>query len=149
MYIRAAHEPDEMKEPVTALYCRTAQACEIGIASQVSLLWKYAKENGLGNIAIYSDNGFSGANLDRPALQRLKADVDAGLVGLVLVKDIARISRNFLEAPVFLYGIKRKGVEIRFVMDGFSYDEPPFRIADLCSSVYSYYAKTKKGAKAD
>lgn len=136
VYIRIAKEPDEVKEPVTALYCRTVQACEFEIAEQVAMLREYAKENGHGNIAVYSDNGFNGANLNRPALQRLKADVDAGLVGVLLVKDMSRISRNFLDVPAFLDGVKRKSVKIRFVMDGFGYDEPPIGIADLRSAMY-------------
>ena len=115
----------------TALYCRTAIACDIAIENQIMMLRQYANDNNFGNITVYTDNGYSGSNLDRPALRRLQADVEAGLVGVLLVKDISRISRNFLDVPVFLDGVKRKGVEIRFVMDGISYDELPLGAADL------------------
>lgn len=132
----------------TALYCRAALACDITIENQEAMLRKYANDNNLDNIAVYTDNGYSGANLDRPALLRLQADVEAGLVGVLLVKDISRISRNFMDVLFFLDGVKSKGVEIKFVMDGNGYDELPLGAADLRQALSKYYATLKKGAKA-
>lgn len=44
------------------------------------------------------DNGFSGLNLDHPALCRLDADVQAGTVARVIVKDLSRIAQSFILA---------------------------------------------------
>src|SRR5437764_1376333 len=60
------------------------EAAESYIQSQRSLGWKLITTR-------YDDGGFSGGNLDRPALQQLLADVDAGLVDCVLVYKVDRL----------------------------------------------------------
>src|SRR5690606_18339602 len=45
----------------------------------------------------YDDGGFSGKDLDRPAFQRLLADVDAGKVDVVVVYKVDRLSRSLLD----------------------------------------------------
>src|SRR5580704_1239992 len=45
----------------------------------------------------YDDGGFSGATLDRPALKRLLADIEAGKVDAVLVHKVDRLSRSLLD----------------------------------------------------
>jgi DNA invertase Pin-like site-specific DNA recombinase len=79
---------------LTALYCRSAQKSAMGIEKQECMLRQYAEKHGYGNIAVYVDNGCSGLSLDRPAFTRLQADIAAGLVKTVIVKDIGRISRD-------------------------------------------------------
>ena len=50
-------------------------------------LESYAELHGYGNIRHYTDDGFSGGNFDRPAWKQMVADIEAGKVGTVLVKD--------------------------------------------------------------
>src|SRR5690242_13928612 len=45
----------------------------------------------------YDDGGFTGANMDRPALKRLLADIEAGLVTMVVVYKVDRLSRSLLD----------------------------------------------------
>src|SRR5262249_55440462 len=45
----------------------------------------------------YDDGGYSGGNTDRPALQRLMADIDAGRVNVVVVYKVDRLSRSLLD----------------------------------------------------
>jgi DNA invertase Pin-like site-specific DNA recombinase len=45
----------------------------------------------------YDDGGFTGANLERPAFQRLLADVEAGKVDVVVVYKVDRLSRSLLD----------------------------------------------------
>ena len=66
------------------------EAAESYIQSQRSLGWKLIPTR-------YDDGGFSGGNLDRPALQQLLADVDAGLVDCILVYKVDRLSRSLLD----------------------------------------------------
>ncbi len=66
------------------------EAAESYIQSQRGLGWKLIP-------ARYDDGGFSGGNLDRPALQQLLADVDGGLVDCVLVYKVDRLSRSLLD----------------------------------------------------
>src|SRR6266704_5056145 len=66
------------------------EAAESYIQSQRGLGWKLIATR-------YDDGGFSGGNLDRPALQQLLADVDAGLVDCILVYKVDRLSRSLLD----------------------------------------------------
>lgn len=45
----------------------------------------------------YDDGGFTGGNMDRPALQRLMADIEAGRIDCVVVYKVDRLSRSLLD----------------------------------------------------
>nr|WP_027286176.1 recombinase family protein [Rubritepida flocculans] len=66
------------------------EACEAFIASQRSEGWVLVHDR-------YDDGGVSGGTLDRPALQRLLADIEAGLVDVVVVYKIDRLSRSLMD----------------------------------------------------
>ena len=57
----------------------------------------YAKQNGFTNLRWYTDDGYSGANFQRPGFQSMLADIEAGKVGTVIVKDMSRLGRNYLQ----------------------------------------------------
>lgn len=57
----------------------------------------YARAQGWQTVGTYDDGGFTGANIDRPAFQRLLADVDAGAIDVVLVYKVDRLSRSLLD----------------------------------------------------
>ena len=65
-------------------------ACENYIASQKSEGWLLTRDR-------YDDGGYSGGNMDRPGLQRLLADVRAGLVDIIVVYKIDRLSRSLAD----------------------------------------------------
>ena len=62
------------------------EACEAYIASQRSEGWVATRER-------YDDGGFSGGTLERPGLKQLLADIDDGLIDVVVVYKIDRLSR--------------------------------------------------------
>ena len=51
--------------------------------------------------SVYIDDGFSGANFQRPGFQSMLADIEAGLVGTVIVKDMSRLGRNYLQVGMY------------------------------------------------
>lgn len=55
------------------------------------MLERYCKENGFTNYRFYVDDGYSGTTFDRPDFQRMVADVRAGLVKRVIIKDYCAI----------------------------------------------------------
>ena len=63
------------------------EACESYIASQKCRGWVCLPER-------YDDGGFSGGNMNRPALQKLKADIKAGLVDIIVIYKIDRLTRS-------------------------------------------------------
>jgi site-specific DNA recombinase len=66
------------------------EAAEAYIQSQRDLGWTLVPQH-------YDDGGFTGANLDRPALQALLADVECGQVDCVVVYKVDRLSRSLLD----------------------------------------------------
>ena len=77
---------------ITALYPRLShedmlQGESNSISNQKRILEAYARQNGFSNLKWYTDDGFSGANFQRPGFQSMLADIEAGLVGTVIVKD--------------------------------------------------------------
>src|SRR3954462_4380458 len=66
------------------------EACEAYVASQRAEGWLLVPDR-------YDDGGYSGGTLERPALQRLLADVQAGLVDVVVVYKIDRLSRSLMD----------------------------------------------------
>ena len=148
IYIRFANEPSQENELVTALYCRTAQACDMAIANQEAILRQYAKDNGHGNIAVYSDNGFSDLNLDRPAMRQLKSDAEAGIIGIVLIKDPARVSRNFCDFGDFLDFMYDIGIDVKFSTGDFSLGKPYSAVLKKRQEVYQQFLEQKRRTSA-
>ena len=67
---------------------------------------------------MYVDNGVDGLELDRPALNRLQRDIADGLIGTVIVSNISRVGRNYIEVNNWINSIRRKGVSFTSVQDG-------------------------------
>jgi len=78
----------------------------VSIENQKLMLTKHVNEMGWELKEIYVDDGFSGTNQNRPAFQRMMSDVKQGFINTILIKDLSRLGRNYLEvgnlAEVFL-----------------------------------------------
>lgn len=69
------------------------------ISSQRELVRSYIREHDdMELFDIYVDDGYSGANFDRPEFKRMMADIEAGNVNCVIVKDLSRFGRDYIEA---------------------------------------------------
>lgn len=84
------------------IYCRLSNDDErdgesVSIENQKLLLQRYVRERGWNEIDIYIDDGYSGTNFQRPGVQRLIADAKAGRINVILVKDLSRFGRNYIE----------------------------------------------------
>ncbi len=78
--------------PVTALYCRLSRDGELqgesfSIQNQRRILETYAKEHGFGNLRWFVDDGWSGANFERPAFTEMIEGVENGEIKTVITKD--------------------------------------------------------------
>ena len=81
---------------ITALYERLSRDDDLNgesnsITNQKALLSKYAAEHGFRNIQFFVDDGYSGTNFNRPGFQRMLADIKAGKIKRVVVKDCCAI----------------------------------------------------------
>ena len=104
--IKEENNMNRQSDKITAIYCRLSrddeQAGESNsIVNQKAILKKYAKEQGFRNIQFFVDDGFSGANFNRPEWQRMIAMVEADQIGVLLAKDMSRIGRNYLEVGFY------------------------------------------------
>ena len=70
-------------------------------SAQKAILQKYADENGFRNTAFFVDDGYSGTNFDRPDWQRLMGLVDEGKIGTIIVKDMSRLGRDYLQVGMY------------------------------------------------
>ena len=93
-------------QKITALYERLSRDDDQtgdsnSIVNQKKYLESYAEQRGYANIRHYTDDGWSGGNFERPAWKQLIADIEAGKVAHVLVKDMSRAGRDYLQTGFY------------------------------------------------
>ena len=106
-------------EKITALYCRLSRDDELSgdsnsIVHQKEILSAYAEKCGLGNTRFYVDDGYSGTNFNRPDFLRMMDDVNNGLVGTIIVKDMSRFGRDYIMVGYYTE-IMLPQMDIRFI----------------------------------
>lgn len=94
------------KSKITALYCRLScddqlQGDSNSIIHQKEILKKYADDNGFENTEFFVDDGFSGTNFNRPDWQRLLGKIEDGKIGTIIVKDMSRLGRDYLQVGMY------------------------------------------------
>ena len=89
------------------------ESCAAYIASQKAEGWVPVPDH-------YDDGGFSGGNLERPALKRLLADIEAGLIDVVVVYKIDRLSRSLMDFSKLVEVFDRNDVTFVSVTQSFN-----------------------------
>ena len=102
------------------------------IYNQLAFIKSYAKTMGLEIEKEYIDDGYSGMNFDRPGFEDLKNDIDKGIVGTIITKDMSRLGRNFIETAYYISDYFPK-YNIRYIAinDEFDSDNPNNREQEL------------------
>ena len=96
----------QTEEKITALYERLSRDDDNAgdsnsIVNQKKYLESYAQQRGYTNCRHYTDDGWSGGNFERPAWKQLVADIEAGKVAHVIVKDMSRAGRDYLQTGFY------------------------------------------------
>ena len=91
----------------TALYARLSKedgkyGTSNSISHQMSIMHDYAEANGFENVLEYADDGFSGTNFDRPGFLTMKEDIERGLIGTVIIKDLSRLGRDHIDSGILI-----------------------------------------------
>ena len=92
---------------ITACYERLSQEDRNdgesnSIQNQRKILESYCKNHGYKNVRHYDeDDGYSGTNFNRPGFQRMLADIKAGKISRVIVKDMSRLGRDYLQVGMY------------------------------------------------
>lgn len=93
-------------QKITALYCRLSRDDNLegdsnSIQNQKLILQKYADENGFQNTRFYVDDGYSGANFNRPAFEQMMDDMSNGDIAVIITKDLSALEETNC-TPVFI-----------------------------------------------
>ena len=111
-------------EKITALYERLSHDDELigdsnSVVNQKAMLESYAAQHGFTNLVHYTDDGWSGANFERPSWKQLIADIEAGKIATVLTKDMSRIGRDYLQTGFYTEVLfAQKGVRFIAISNG-------------------------------
>ena len=109
----------QQKEKITALYCRLSQddgreGESNSISNQKEILMNYTRKHGFLHPEFFVDDGISGTTFERPDFQRMQRMVESGEVATVIVKDLSRFGRNYLEVGDYLE-IQYPKLGVRFI----------------------------------
>lgn len=132
---------------ITALYCRVSrddgtEKESNSITNQKRMLSKYAKTNGFKNIKVYEDDGFTGTNFNRPDMQRLLDDVEMGYVSTIIVKDMSRFGREYLQVGYYTEQyFPEKEVRFIAVNDGVDSNDDDNDFTPIRNVINELYAK--------
>ena len=97
----------KQKHYIAGLYYRLSQEDErqgesVSIDNQRAILRKYAEEHGFEIHDEYIDDGVSGTTFQRSEVQRLLDDAKTGVINTIIVKDLSRFGRNYIEVGQYV-----------------------------------------------
>ena len=116
------------------------------IENQIEICSEYIDgEEGLLFYKTYEDNGWTGTVMERPAFEEMMSDIRAGLVKAVVVKDLSRLGRNYLETGTYLESVFPK-LGVRFIAlkegyDSFEAGRSESVMVPLQNMLNDFYAK--------
>ena len=135
------------QEEITALYCRLSQddkqeGDSNSIINQKKILKKYALDRGYTNIQFYIDDGVSGTTFNRAGFQSMIADVEAGKVKRVIVKDMSRLGRDYLQVGMYTeIFFPEHDVHFIAVNDGVDSNQEDNEFTPFRNIINEWYAK--------
>lgn len=95
-----------------ALYCRIASKDDNAYQVQQKQLMDYAIQSNLNDFSFFGDNGESGITFERPMFQKLRNEIQNGMVTAVVVTEISRIARSILLVGQFFEFCDEYSVEL-------------------------------------
>lgn len=125
---RTRQTTDKSKNRITALYERLSRDDELAgdsnsIVNQKKMLEDYAKSNGYTDLVHFTDDGYSGGNFDRPGWKEMLRQIEDGSVGAVIVKDMSRVGRDYLQVGFYTeVFFREKGVHFVAISNGVDSD---------------------------
>ena len=136
-------QPDKM----TAYYYRAAnKQTDLYLDNQMHQLLAHAAQSGTDAYLLFADNGYSGLNLDRPAMTQMQMAMAQGLIGKIVVKDISRLARDTAAFLTFAEDAERLLVELETV-NGENLLEVLNETRTLYAALEAAYAAGKGGER--
>jgi site-specific DNA recombinase len=129
----------------TAIYARVSserQEKEHTIGSQLEALRAYAAKNGMEIVEEFTDEGYSGARLDRPALDRMRDLAERRGFDVLLTYCTDRLARKFVLQALILDELERLGVKTVF-LEGGAVDDPLSRLMHQITGAVAEFERAK------
>ena len=139
----------EYTNKITALYSRLSVGDEDrdggesdSIVNQKAFLERYARQNKLMNIRHYIDDDESGRFFDRSAYTQMISDVESGKIGIVIMKDMTRWGRDYLQVGNAMEIFRRNNVRFIAINNGIdSKDQNTLEFAPFINIMSEWYAR--------
>jgi DNA invertase Pin-like site-specific DNA recombinase/DNA-binding FrmR family transcriptional regulator len=138
----------------TILYSRLSRDDELGgesmsITHQKQILENFAVKNGLPNPAHFADDGWSGTRWDRPEFQKMMDEIEAGNVGVLVIKDMSRLGRDYLRVGLLMEKLREKDVRLIAVAENIDTAEGEDDFMPFRNIISEWHARdTSKKIKA-
>lgn len=129
------------------VYCRLSkddagEGESSSISTQRSILTDYCAANGLDVYKIYTDDGFSGLNFNRPGFQEMMADAEDGHINMIITKDLSRLGRDYIMTGYYLELIfPSKNIRYVALSDGYDSLKTDNDIAPFKNILNDMYAR--------
>ena len=130
-----------------ALYCRLSRDDNMdtesnSIQNQKKILQKVAKEKGYSETIFFVDDGITGTTMNRPGFQKMIKAIEAGYISAVIVKDLSRLGRNYIEVGKLTEEFfPQYDVRLVAVSDGVDSDEGDNEFTPFRNIMNEWYAK--------
>lgn len=134
-------------DKITALYLRLSRDDDLegesnSISNQKTLLTRYAKEYGFKNVKVFIDDGISGVTFNRQGFKDMFKLIEADQVGTLIVKDMSRLGRNYIEVGKLTESIlPLHDVRLIAVNDGVDSDKGEDDFTPFRNIMNEWYAK--------
>lgn len=131
----------------TALYARLSKddvedAISNSIVNQQFMLEKFAEEHGYYHTKFYADDGYTGVNFNRPAFQEMLDDIHKGKIERVIVKDLSRFGRNYVDCGKYVdYEFATYNVQFISIGENFNSDNGDRIMMGLFNLINELYAQ--------
>lgn len=116
MYLRLSKEDGEQSESNS-------------ISNQRQIIKSFAEANEIDVCYEYIDDGYSGANFNRPDFKKMIRDLEDGLFSIIIVKDLSRFGRDYIESGKYLQKVFPEK-NIRFISVNDNYDSENADVSD-------------------
>ena len=137
------------------LYCRLSKddgesnRDSDSISHQKEILAAYAAKNGFDHPIFAVDDGFSGTNFQRPGWQAVLAEIEAGNVRSIIVKNKDRFGRDYLRVGLYMEMFRERGIRFIAINDGYDNSGEDDDFAPFRDIIAEFYARdTSKKIKA-
>lgn len=132
----------------TAVYARTStDKQETGLEAQVMACRAWCKNKSIDDIEEYLDDGVSGKEEHRPALDKLFEDARAGKIERVVVYSLSRLSRDWIHSWNFVAEFKTLGVKFDCVTETIDIETPTGRLMFKIMNAFNEYQREDIGLK--